>query len=110
MSRNNSLYESACRAGRVALLAAVAATPMAGCAEKADQTTAAVPVPGDYLVVMNRPNKLNLVDLKQRKVANSCDLPGDFGPGTVAMSPDQPHGVCPDQPLREYLRGRCRYL
>jgi quinohemoprotein amine dehydrogenase beta subunit len=87
MSRNNSLYESACRAGRVALLVAVAATPMAGCAEKADQATA-VAVPSDYLVVMNRPNKLNLVDLKQRKVANSCDLPGDFGPGTVAMSPD----------------------
>ena len=42
----------------------------------------------DFMVVMNRPNNLNLIDLAARKVVNTCELPDDFGPGTVAMSPD----------------------
>ncbi|MDH4042357.1 MAG: quinohemoprotein amine dehydrogenase subunit beta [Gammaproteobacteria bacterium] len=88
MCRDNSLYDRAARVARVAALAVLAAVPLAGCAEKGDQAAEAAAAPGDFLVVMNRPNKLNLVDLKQRKVANTCDLPGDFGPGTVAMSPD----------------------
>ena len=43
---------------------------------------------GDFMVVMNRPNNLHLIDLSARKVVNTCELPGDFGPGTVAMGPD----------------------
>jgi quinohemoprotein amine dehydrogenase beta subunit len=75
-------------------LALLVGGPMMGCAEKDKETPAVVTDAGtdagtgDFLVVMNRPNNLNLVDLKQRKVVNTCELPGDFGPGTVAMSPD----------------------
>ena len=89
MCRHTRLYDRAARAGRVAMLTVLVATPLAGCADKGDASAQANAGPRDFLVVMNRPNKLNLVDLKQRKVVNSCDLPGDYGPGTVAMSPDK---------------------
>lgn len=90
MYRVNSVYNSvgyACRSAIFGLLATVA---ISGCAEKenAVQAVEESATPGDFLVVVNRPNTLHLVDLTQRKVANSCQLPGDFGPGTVAMSPD----------------------
>ena len=79
------------RAGRVAALALLAGMILPGCADK-EETAAAAPAadtgPRDFLVVVNRPNNLNLVDMKQRKVVNTCQLPGAFGPGTVAMSPD----------------------
>ena len=88
MSRNFCLYDRAARAGRTAVFILLAVVPLAGCAEKGDVSAQAAAGPGDFLVVMNRPNKLNLVDLKQRKVINTCDLPGDYGSGTVAMSPD----------------------
>ncbi len=77
------------RASRVAALALLASLSMAGCAEKGEPAQPAADTgPRDFLVVMNRPNNLQLVDLKQRTVVNTCKLPGDFGPGTVAMSPD----------------------
>ncbi len=90
MYKVNSVYTNAgvaCRAAMFGLLATVA---ISGCAEKENPVQAAdeSATPGDFLVVVNRPNTLHLVDLKQRKVANSCQLPGDFGPATVAMSPD----------------------
>ena len=77
------------RASRVAALALLASISMAGCADKDEPAQPAADTgPRDFLVVVNRPNNLQLVDLKQRKVVNTCKLPGDFGPGTVAMSPD----------------------
>jgi quinohemoprotein amine dehydrogenase beta subunit len=86
----SSFYGRTGRVARVFALALLAGAPMMGCAEKDKETPAAVTDAGtgDFLVVMNRPNNLNLIDLKQRKVVNTCELPGDFGPGTVAMSPD----------------------
>ena len=77
------------RASRVAALALLASISMAGCADKDEPAQSAADTgPRDFLVVMNRPNNLQLVDLKRREVVNTCELPGDFGPGTVAMSPD----------------------
>lgn len=82
------------RTAQLAMLAIVAAVSLPGCAEKEAGDTASAAVeevsgPADFLVVVNRPNNLHLVDLRQRKVVNTCELPGDFGPGTVAMSPDK---------------------
>ncbi len=49
----------------------------------------AAPATGrDYMVVMNRPNNLHLIDLGARKVVRTCAVPGDYGPGTVAVSAD----------------------
>lgn len=76
-------------AGRAAALSLLASISLAGCSEKEQPALpAADAAASDFLVVVNRPNNLQLVDLKQRKVVNTCELPGDFGPGTVAMSPD----------------------
>lgn len=76
-------------AGRAAALSLLASISLAGCSEKEQPALpAAEAAASDFLVVVNRPNNLQLVDLKQRKVVNTCELPGDFGPGTVAMSPD----------------------
>ncbi|MBK8309058.1 MAG: quinohemoprotein amine dehydrogenase subunit beta [Gammaproteobacteria bacterium] len=43
----------------------------------------------DLMVVANKPNNLHLVDLTDRKVLRSCELPGKYGSGTVAMAPDK---------------------
>ncbi len=43
----------------------------------------------DFMVVANKPNNLNLVDLTERKVVRSCTLPGKYGSGTIAMAPDK---------------------
>jgi quinohemoprotein amine dehydrogenase beta subunit len=85
----NSFCSGTGRAGRVAAFTLLASISVAGCAEKSEPAEPAADTgPRDFLVVMNRPNNLQLVDLKQREVVNTCKLPGDFGPGTVAMSPD----------------------
>jgi len=95
MSNMNTLFGGAAwRRGAVAawLVAALVTT---GCSSKDEPATvegAAQTAPasagGDFMVVMNRPNNLHLIDLGARKVARTCELPGDFGPGTVALSPD----------------------
>jgi quinohemoprotein amine dehydrogenase beta subunit len=85
-----NLYDKLGRLARVTALTALAGATLAGCSQKesAGEATAEPTGPRDFLVVMNRPNNLQLVDLKQRKVINTCALPGDYGPGTVAMAPD----------------------
>ncbi|MEE4145319.1 MAG: quinohemoprotein amine dehydrogenase subunit beta [Halieaceae bacterium] len=79
------------RAGRLAILAALMAVPLSGCAQKDEpaESAAAAPRSGDFMVVMNRPNNVHLIDLGQRAVVRTCELPGDFGPGSVALSPDK---------------------
>lgn len=73
----------------------LAALVIGGCSSKdepapaEEAAQAAAPASGgDFMVVMNRPNNLHLIDLAGRRVARTCELPGDFGPGTVALSPD----------------------
>lgn len=51
-------------------------------------TTSSTPDSHDYMVVVNRPNLLNLIDLGSNQVIKSCKLPGTSAPGTVVMSPD----------------------
>lgn len=42
----------------------------------------------DFMVVVNRPNLVNLIDLSDNKIVRSCELPGTSAPGTVVLSPD----------------------
>ena len=76
---------------RLALLAAgalglaCASSPQSGSGTAtAARTTGA----GDMMVVANRPNHLNLVDLAGRRVERTCAMPAAASPGTIAMSPD----------------------
>jgi quinohemoprotein amine dehydrogenase beta subunit len=91
----NTLSGSAARRRGAVAAWLVAALVTVGCSSKEEPATGegAVQTPppsagGDFMVVMNRPNNLHLIDLDARKVARTCELPGDFGPGTVALSPD----------------------
>jgi len=92
MRKLNRRLASGPRSAQLALLV-LAAMFTYGCADK-DPDAAGTPAvveeqaPSDFMVVVNRPNNMRLIDLQQRKVVNTCELPGDFGPGTVAMSPD----------------------
>ena len=94
MSNMNRLFGGAARR-RGAVAACLVALVTAGCSSRDEPATgegvaqtAAPPAGGDFMVEMNRPNNLHLIDLGARKVARTCELPGDFGPGTVALSPD----------------------
>ncbi len=42
----------------------------------------------DYMAVVNRPNLFHLLDLKDRRIVRSCELPASVSPGTVVMTPD----------------------
>ncbi|WP_286239226.1 quinohemoprotein amine dehydrogenase subunit beta [Neptuniibacter halophilus] len=42
----------------------------------------------EYLLTVTRPNQLHVIDTKTDKVLRSCDVPGIFGNGGVAPSPD----------------------
>lgn len=72
------------------LVLALGLAILGGCAVESDPAVATEVEPdGDFMVVANRPNNLHLIDLAAREIVRSCELPGDFGPGTVAMSPDR---------------------
>ena len=43
----------------------------------------------EYLAVTNYPDNLHLIDVATDKVYKTCNMPGQFGPGTVSISPDK---------------------
>ncbi|MGR4066278.1 quinohemoprotein amine dehydrogenase subunit beta [Billgrantia sp. C5P2] len=43
----------------------------------------------EYLVTMAHPNQLYVIDPEAREVVRSCDVEGDFGSGTLQLSPDE---------------------
>lgn len=69
------------------LPAAVAITALSvllsGCGPSQPQATSK-----DYMVVVSRPNHLNIIDAETLEPVNRCDLPAHPAPGTVVMSPD----------------------
>ncbi len=42
----------------------------------------------EYLLTVTRPNQLHVIDTKTDKLLRSCDVPGIFGNGGIAASPD----------------------
>lgn len=84
-------FRNGARLGRTthALLVMATALLAAGCDSGAKSSAPQQEVAAsDLMVVMNRPNNLHVIDLSQRRVLRTCELPGDFGPGTVAVAPD----------------------
>lgn len=79
-----------------ALLATATAAALAGLAGcSAVESTGKGPalVAGhEYMMVANRPSQIHVVDLETNAIYKSCDVPGDFGPGTLQMAPDNKTG------------------
>ncbi|MBB3139685.1 quinohemoprotein amine dehydrogenase subunit beta [Halomonas organivorans] len=42
----------------------------------------------EYLVTMAHPNQLHVIDPVAQEIVRTCDIEGDFGPGTLQLSPD----------------------
>lgn len=43
----------------------------------------------EYMMVVNRPNNLHVLDLASNSVYKTCQLPDAFGPGMTQISPDR---------------------
>lgn len=41
-----------------------------------------------YLLTVTRPGNLQVIDMSTNKVARTCRIPGNFGSGSMALSPD----------------------
>lgn len=66
---------------------------MAGCTSVESSGKDPALVAGhEYMMVANRPGQIHVVDLETNAIYKSCDVPGDFGPGTLQMSPDNKTG------------------
>lgn len=74
----NTIWKST---GAACALMVAIAVGLLGCKESEPKTK-------DYMVVVNRPNHLHVVDLHEQKIIKSCQLPGSSAPGTVMMAPD----------------------
>lgn len=59
----------------------VACTLLAGAASSASATE-------QYLLTVTRPGQLHVIDMKTNKILRSCDVPGEFGSGSIAPAPD----------------------
>lgn len=42
----------------------------------------------EYMLTVTRPNQLHVIDTETDQVVRSCDVPGTFGNGSIAISPD----------------------
>lgn len=59
---------------------------LTGCHNSVKQ--AAVPAPHEYLLTVTRPNQLQVIDTETNSISRSCDIPGYFGAGSIALSPN----------------------
>ncbi len=62
------------------------ATIALGCAVMA--LPAGVAFAKEFILAVNKPNNLHVIDADARQVVNSCTLPGRGGPIATAVSPD----------------------
>lgn len=70
--------------------AAVTALVAGGCLPAAAANERqALTAGNEYMVVVNHPNNLNVLDLQSNSVLKSCALPGAFGPALTQISPDR---------------------
>lgn len=66
-----------------------AALLAAACSESApEQTAPAIPATTGYMVAVNRPDNMHLIDLATNSIVRTCKLPAYAAPGTVLISPD----------------------
>ncbi|MAD46950.1 MAG: quinohemoprotein amine dehydrogenase subunit beta [Oceanospirillaceae bacterium] len=75
------------------LLAVSAVAGLTGCKEDAkpeaaEATKVTLEQGHEYMVVSNRPSQMHVIDLESEALIKSCDVPGDFGPGTLQIAPD----------------------
>ncbi len=42
----------------------------------------------EYLLTVTRPNQLQVIDTETNTISRACDIPGYFGSGSIAVSPD----------------------
>ena len=58
---------------------------------QASATNVAAPLQAghEYMMVVNRPNNLHVLDMAGNSVYKTCTLPDDFGPGMTQVSPDR---------------------
>ncbi|MCP8686471.1 quinohemoprotein amine dehydrogenase subunit beta [Marinobacterium sedimentorum] len=42
----------------------------------------------EYLLTVTRPGQLHVIDMATNKVERSCDIPGKFGSGSIALAPN----------------------
>ncbi|KEA63920.1 Quinohemoprotein amine dehydrogenase beta subunit [Marinobacterium lacunae] len=45
----------------------------------------------EFLLTITRPNQLHVIDMSSNTIARTCDIPGPFGTGSIALSPDNTH-------------------
>lgn len=74
-----------------ALQRCVIATCLAGSLSSAQAANddLALQAGSEYLMIVNHPNNLHVVELESSKLYKTCALPDSFGPGTTQISPDR---------------------
>lgn len=76
-------------AGAVAFVGAGLMAPAIAAAATGDVSPGKALVKGhEYLVVANYPHLMHVIDAQDNSVYKTCALPGRYGPGTIAVSPD----------------------
>lgn len=71
---------------RALLVLAGVGLSLSGCHNNVKQ--AAATAPHEYLLTVTRPNQLQVIDTQTNDISRSCDIPGYFGSGSIATSPD----------------------
>ncbi|MNO71995.1 hypothetical protein D3C76_629280 [compost metagenome] len=61
---------------------------LATAVQAANETGPALKTGHEYLVAINYPNQLHVVDMGSDKLYKTCPIPDAFGPGTLQLSPD----------------------
>jgi quinohemoprotein amine dehydrogenase beta subunit len=59
---------------------------LSGCHSSVKQ--AASTAPHEYLLTVTRPNQLQVIDTETNRISRSCEIPGYFGSGSIATSPN----------------------
>ncbi|MNZ38482.1 hypothetical protein D3C78_559590 [compost metagenome] len=71
------------------LATAFAGLALAASVQAANDSAAALKAGHEYLVAVNYPGNLNIVDMGTDTLYKQCKLPGAFGPGSFQISPDR---------------------
>lgn len=70
------------------LASAFAGLALAASVQAVNETGPALKEGHEYLIAVNYPGNLNVVDMGADTLYKQCKLPGSFGPGVFQISPD----------------------